>query len=406
MTSSTVVLSQPTGILVERQRISSVDLVRGVVMVIMALDHVRDFYHFGAFSYNPTDMTTTTPALFFTRWVTHFCAPTFVFLAGTSIFLSTQRKSKKELSRFLLSRGLWLIFLEVVVVRFAFFFNFYYDLTILQVIWAIGVSMICMAGLIHLPAKIILAIGLIIVFGHNISDTWQLQPTDSGYVIWALLRQTGFIQVSPQVSVLAFYPILPWLGIMILGFCVGQLYARDFDPARRRKLLFQLGTTATALFIILRFINIYGDPAPWGDQQNALYTFMSFLNTTKYPVSLQYALMTLGPVLMVLSWLEKKAVPRLKPLIVFGRVPLFYFVIHFFLIHFTALLFFMNKTGKSFNDLDFHFSKGFGGLTSENGYSLFWVYVAWIAIVVALYPLCRWYNKYKSTHAKWWLSYL
>ena len=406
MTSSTVVLSQPPGILVERQRISSIDLVRGVVMVIMALDHVRDFYHFGAFSYNPTDMTTTTPALFFTRWVTHFCAPTFVFLAGTSIFLGTRRKSKKELSRFLLSRGLWLIFIEVVVVRFAFFFNFYYDLTILQVIWAIGVSMICMAGLIHFSPKIVLAIGLIIVFGHNITDAWQLQPTDSGYVIWALLRQTGFIQVSQHVAVLAFYPILPWLGIMILGFCMGQLYARGFDPVRRRKLLFQLGGVATALFIILRLINVYGDPAPWIDQKNALYTFMSFLNTTKYPVSLQYALMTLGPVLMLLSWLEKKEAPRLKPLIVFGRVPLFYFVIHFFLIHFTALLFFMNKTGTSFNGLDFHISKGFGGLTGENGYSLFWVYVAWVAIVVALYPLCRWYDKYKSTHANWWLSYL
>ena len=399
-------LNQPAAILVERQRISSIDLVRGIVMVIMALDHVRDFYHVVAYSYNTTDMSTTTPALFFTRWITHFCAPTFVFLAGTSIFLSTRRKSKKELSRFLLSRGLWLILLEIVVVRFAFFFNFYYDLTILQVIWAIGASMVCMAGLIHLSQKIVLTIGLIIVFGHNITDAWQLQPTDSGYVIWALLRQTGFIQVSAQISVLAFYPLLPWLGIMILGYCLGQLYGRDFDPARRRKILLQLGLGATTLFIILRFLNVYGDPAAWSEQKNALFTFMSFLNTTKYPVSLLYALMTLGPVLMLLSWLEKKELAFLKPLIVFGRVPLFYFVIHFLLIHFTALLFFMNKTGTSFGGLDFHINKGFGGLTGENGYSLFWVYVAWIAIVVALYPLCRWYNKYKDTHRNWWLSYL
>ncbi len=406
MTSATAVLNTPTGVLVERARITSIDTVRGLVMVIMALDHIRDFFHEGAFTYNPTDMNTTTPALFFTRWITHFCAPTFVFLAGTSIFLSTRRKTKKELSMFLLSRGLWLVFLEVVVVRFAFFFNFYYDFTILQVIWAIGLAMICMAALIRLRYAIILSIGLIIVFGHNLTDGIQLQPNDSGYALWALLRQTGFIQVSPQIAVLAFYPVIPWLGIMVLGYCIGRLFAKGADPLLRKKRLLQLGTGAIMLFVALRLFNIYGDPAPWSEQKNALFTIMSFVNATKYPVSLSFALMTLGPVLILLAWLESREPRVLKPLTVFGRVPLFYFILHFYLIHVVSLIFFMHKTGTSFSELDFHFSKGFGGITPAGGYSLPWVYVVWISIVLFLYPICRWYNRYKSSHTYWWLSYL
>lgn len=399
-------LTAPADVLTEKPRISSIDLMRGIVMVIMALDHARDFFHLGGFAYNPTDMNTTTPVLFFTRWITHFCAPTFVFLAGTSIFISSQRKPKKELSIFLLTRGLWLILLEVVVIRFSFFFNLYYDVTIFQVIWVIGASMVCMAALIHLPYRAVLAIGLLIVFGHNLTDGIQLRPTDSLFPVWAMLRQTGFFNVTADKSFLIVYPLLPWLGIMVLGYCLGKLYTPQFRSEERNKLLFRIGLAAVALFVVLRFINSYGDPAPWSTQKNAIYTFMSFINTTKYPVSLMYTLMTLGPVLMILSWMERTGTGVLKPFIVFGRVPLFYYVLHFYIIHAIALVLYMNKSGHSWSALDFHFNKSFGGITAEAGYSLFWAYVGWISVVIFLYPLCKWYNRYKSTHSHWWLSYL
>jgi uncharacterized membrane protein len=406
--TSTIAISADTDLLVEKPRIASIDVMRGIVMVIMALDHVRDFFHQGAFAYNPTDMATTTPAIFFTRWITHYCAPAFVFLAGTSIFISSQRKSKKELSMFLLSRGLWLILLEVVVVRFGLFFNLYYDITVFQVIWVIGASMVCMAALIHLKYPLVLALGLLITLGHNLTDGIQLQPGDNFYFVWAFLHQTGFLNVSADKNFLVFYPLLPWLGIMILGYCLGVLYSKGYSQETRIKLLMRLGLIATGLFIIIRAINIYGDPAPWSMQANSLFTVMSFLNTTKYPVSLLYTLMTLGPVLIILSVMERIKIRSsiLKPLEVFGRVPLFYYVLHFYLIHFVSLLLFMQKTGKSFSELDFHFTKSFGGITAEGGYALRWAYVIWILLVIALYPVCKWYNKYKSTHKQWWLSYV
>ena len=389
----------------EKVRIVSIDIVRGVVMVIMALDHVRDYFHFGALSYDATNMQTTTPALFFTRWITHYCAPTFVMLAGTSIYISSKRKSKSELSMFLLTRGLWLILLEVVVVRFGLFFNLYYDITVFQVIWAIGASMVFMSILIYFSFRALLITGLAIIFLHNLTDLVALKPDDQFFVPWTFLRQSGFVNATPNTLLWVPYPVLPWLGIMICGFCLGKIYT-DYPSVQRRKLLLQLGFAAIGLFIVLRFINVYGDPAPWSVQKNAVFTVMSFLNTTKYPVCLLYTLMTLGPVLVILSLLESVKSNSLKPFVVFGRVPLFYYLIHFYLIHLFSIIFFMNKTGKSFSEIDFHFNKGFGGLTSENGYSLPIVYLVWIILVISLYPLCNWYNRYKSTHSYWWLSYL
>jgi uncharacterized membrane protein len=389
----------------EKVRIVSIDIVRGAVMIIMALDHVRDFFLQGALTSDPTNLQTTTPQLFFTRWITHYCAPTFVMLAGTSIYISTKRKPKGELSMFLLTRGLWLILLEVVVVRFGLFFNFYYDVTVFQVIWAIGASMVLMSLLIHLSYRTLLIIGLSIIFFHNLTDLVALKPGDSFYVVWGFLRQSGFFNITPSTVFWVPYPVLPWLGIMIFGFCLGKLYT-DYNAEERKKKLLMYGLITTCLFIMLRFINLYGDPAPWSVQKNALYTLISFLNTTKYPVALLYALMTLGPVMIILSLLENVKSKLLKPLIVFGRVPLFYYLVHFYLIHVTSLLFFMNKTGKSFSEIDFHFDKGFGGLTAEGGYSLGAAYLVWTTLVVLLYPLCNWYNNYKSSHSHWWLSYL
>jgi uncharacterized membrane protein len=395
-----------TDLVTEKQRINSIDIMRGLVMVVMALDHARDFFYVGGYANDPTNLTATTPFLFFTRWITHYCAPTFVFLAGTSIFLNLQKKNKKDLSIFLLTRGLWLIVLELVVVRFAIVFNFYYDVIFFQVIWVIGGSMVCMAGLIHLSYKTILAIGFLIVFGHNIADAFRLQPGDTFYAMWTVLRQSGLVPLTDKNALFVIYPLLPWLGIMMLGFGLGKLYTGEFTKAQRRKILLILGASAVGLFIILRFINVYGDPAPWSVQQNSLFTFLSFINTTKYPVSLLYTLMTLGPVLIILAVMENVTLTFLKPFQVFGRVPMFYYVLHFSLIHLISLLLFMNKTGKSLSEIDFHFAKSFGGITTEGGYSLGITYLLWMAVVLFLYPLCVWYNKYKSTHKDWWLSYI
>jgi uncharacterized membrane protein len=399
-------ITTPTDLSTTKTRVSSIDIMRGIVMVIMALDHARDFLHLGAVAYNPTDMATTTPALFFTRWITHFCAPTFVFLAGTSIYINAQRKPKKDLTYFLISRGLWLILLELVVVRFGLFFNVYYDIIVLQVIWVIGASMIIMALLIHVPYYVVMTLGLIILFGHNLADTMQLKQGDTFFPVWAVLRQSGFVTLSSDHAILAFYPLLPWAGIMMLGYCLGRLYQNDFDPAQRQKLLFRIGCTCIVLFILIRFTNVYGDPSVWSVQKNNLFTIMSFLNTTKYPPSLLYALMTLGPVLVLLSVMDKMNLKILQPFAIFGRVPLFFYILHFYLIHTTALLLFMNKTGTPMSDIDFHFNKSFGGITPEAGYSLFWVYISWMAVILFLFPVCKWYNKYKSTHTDWWLSYL
>jgi uncharacterized membrane protein len=291
------------GVLVEKPRISSIDLVRGIIMIIMALDHTRDFFHVSANVFQPTDLTQTNPILFFTRWITHFCAPTFVFLSGTAARISLQRKSKKELSVFLLTRGLWLVILEFTVVRFGVLFNLYYDFNIMQVIWVIGASMIVLSALVHLPEIIVGILGLVFVFGHNIFDAYQLKPGDTGYAAWAILNQTGAIALDKNHLLLAFYPLIPWLGIMLVGYAMGKWYTRDFDADLRRKRLLMMGIGAIVLFVVLRFINVYGDPAPWNAQKNIVFTILSFINCTKYPPSLLYTLMTLGPILIILSWI-------------------------------------------------------------------------------------------------------
>jgi uncharacterized membrane protein len=413
--SNAIAVSPSPTVITEKARVSSIDIVRGIVMVIMALDHARDFFHKGGLFSDPANLATTTPALFFTRWITHFCAPTFVFLAGTSIYISAKRKSPRELSIFLLTRGFWLMVLEFVVVRFSFFFNFYYDIIIMQVIFAIGASMVLMALLTRLPYNAILALGLIITFGRNIFDsfgTLGVTPSDAGAggvgsvsPLAAVFWQGGLFPLTSSNIVFVIYPVLPWLGIMLLGYCLGKLYT-EYSPEPRRKLLLNLGVTAIAVFVVLRFLNVYGDPAPWSTQKNFIFSVMSFLNTTKYPVSLLFALMTLGPALVLLSLFEKSPSKLLTPFNVIGRVPLFYYVLHFYILHAAALLLFMNRTGKSWAEIDLHQSAGFGGLTPEHGYSLGGAYLAWILVVLFLYPLCYWYNKYKSTHKHWWLSYL
>jgi uncharacterized membrane protein len=393
------------GVLVEKPRVSSIDLMRGIVMVIMAIDHTRDFYHIDNLYFDPTDLTKTNPALFFTRWITHYCAPTFVMLSGAAIAISSQRKTKGELSRFLLTRGLWLIALEVLVVRFAITFNFFIDGLLFQVIWAIGASMVIMSALVHLPARAIWIGGLAVVSIHNLLEMLPIaMEPGAGAVIWGFFTKTFFyFDGSPTVMVP--YPVLPWLGIMMSGFGVGLLFSPQFNAAKRKRYLLYIGAAAVALFIVLRFFNLYGDPNPWSEQKNGLFTFMSFLNVTKYPPSLMYTLMTLGPVLMILSWMENANLTLLSPLNVFGRVPLFYYILHFTLIHASAMLIYAVANGVPLSELSVGFTQDFG-VPAEGRYNLAGTYLAWFCIVLFLYPLCVWYNRYKSTHKHWWLSYL
>ncbi len=375
-----------------KSRVISVDILRGLLMVIMALDHVRDYFHSTAFVFDPTDLSKTTPILFFTRWITHFCAPGFVFLSGLSIYLSLQRKTKRESSVFLLTRGLSLIVIEILVMRFALLFNFHFDVTIFGIIGVIGACMIFMAGLLHLPVRWLLALGVIILSGYP-------------FVPIPILTSVGLISLTPNHALIISYPILPWLAIMMLGYCAGEFY-KEASSQLRVKLLLGTGVSVVTLFFVLRWINLFGDSAPWSVQSNSLFTLLSFFNVTKYPVSLLFSMITVGVLLIMLGLLEQTQPKPSSVLMVFGRVPLFYFILHFFIIHTVALIFFVITTGKAWTEIDFHFDKSFGGITPEGGFSLAWVYVFWIGLVLGLYPICKAYDRYKSSHNEKWLSYL
>ena len=385
----------------EPYRISSIDLLRGVVMIIMALDHVRDYFHADTMFYDPLDLSKTNVILFFTRWITHFCAPVFVFLAGTSAFLSGHRKSKKELSLFLVKRGLWLMFLEITVVNFGWAFNFKLPFIGLAVIWALGVCMVALAAIIRLPIKAILVIGLLLVFGHNLLD-----PIHINNFFWAGLHETRIFRLNETHSVRTAYPVLPWIGIMCLGYCMGNLYLKKVSQALRKKWLLTLGCLAILLFIVLRFINVYGDPSPWSKQGSWQFTILSFLNTTKYPPSLLYTLMTLGPALFFLAFTENLANRFTKPIIHIGRVPMFYYLLHIYLIHLLAM-FAAEFSGFDWRDMILERRSWMDPRLKGFGFSLLTTYLVWIGVVLILYPFCRWYDRYKSIHReKWWLSYL
>lgn len=392
-----------------RKRIESIDILRGIVMVIMALDHVRDFFHIHANTDDPLNLETTTPLLFFTRWITHFCAPIFVFLTGTSIYLQSLRKTKKELSAFLIKRGLWLIFAEVAIISLAISFNPFYNFILLQVIWAIGISMIILGGLIHLPFKLIFTIGLVIVLGHNLLDIPESAPGFKAGFWWDLLHH-GFFAVypfAPNHVVAIMYPFVPWLGLMLLGYCSGTFFTSSYSSEKRRKILAQIGIAVILFFIEVRFINIYGDPFAWSVQRNGLYTFLSFIKVHKYPPSLMYMCMTIGPALLFLALIENVKNGFTNLFRTYGRTAFFYYILHFYLAHLLCAIFFFIR-GHSLQDginalqnLPFLFT------IPGEGYSLAIVYLVWAFVVISLYPLCKWYDKYKTNNKeKWWLSYL
>lgn len=389
-----------------RNRVSSIDIARGLIMIIMALDHTREYLYREGMTGNPSDLTTTTPLLFFTRWITHFCAPGFLFLSGISIYLTSFRKNRKEISLHLIKRGFALILLDFVVMTFIMTFNPAYNLFFLVVLWVFGWSMILIGLLIRISFKAVFITGLVIVLLHNLLDfVPAVKEGKVNVVVGLLLTSRGtLINLGANHAMLISYALLPWAGIMMLGVGAGRLYHRDFDPAKRKKWLVQIGFAITMLFLVLRYSNVYGDPAPWDVQKNKLFTLMSFLNTTKYPISLLFTCMTIGPLMMFLGWAEKLQAKWINPVMVYGKTPLFYFMGHFLVIHIlTTIAFF--ATGHSLSEMSDPNSP-FLFRPANFGFSIGITYLYWIAVVLLMYFPCRWYARYKSTHNYWWLQYI
>lgn len=387
-------------------------------MVVMVLDHTRDFVHSGALRFDPTDLTQTTPMLFLTRWVTHFCAPVFVFLAGAAAYLQRARGMPRvQLSRFLLTRGLWLVLLEFTVVRGGTWFNVDYSfLGLAQVIWVLGISMVVLAAFVHFPLRVIAAIGLTMIVFHNACDGvrvagWQgpgSAAPDVGAKLWMLLHQPQeFFPViggsGPVVWVM--YPLIPWIGVMAAGYGFGAIYA--FEARRRKQVLARLGVALVVAFVALRSLNVYGDPQPWSVQASALMTLLSFLNTTKYPPSLLFLLMTLGPALLVLAWLDGRPIRRAagRTLVMFGRVPLFFYLLQWPLAHGAAV----GVTWLAGKDSAYLFRNPPAFFTSappDAGFPLWVVYACWAVVVTALFFLCRWFAEVKRRNPSPILRYL
>ncbi|MEO8194630.1 MAG: heparan-alpha-glucosaminide N-acetyltransferase domain-containing protein [Gemmatimonadales bacterium] len=408
----------------KRSRIDSVDLLRGLVMVIMLLDHTRDFVHNQALQFDPTDLTRTYPILFFTRWVTHFCAPIFVFLAGTGSYFQIARgKSKADLSRFLVTRGFWLIFLEFTVVRIALSWEFNLAfLGMMQVIWALGWSMIVLAALIRLPLRAIAWFGIAMIALHNVLDLvsirqWQGPGTPIPGALgklWMVLHQPGTFPIAdwPSPTIFILYPLIPWIGVMAAGYAFGRVY--DWPAEERRAKLMRWGIAITLGFLLLRLADLYGDPIGWSVQKTVGMTVVSFFNTQKYPPSLLYLMMTLGPALIALSLWDGYNIssapnaarrnPISNALITFGRVPLFFYLLQWPTAHGAGYL----LTLATHKATWIFFRPPLPGPTPppDAGFDLWVVYVAWICGALLLYPICRWYAAVKARRRDWWLSYL
>jgi uncharacterized membrane protein len=386
-----------------RHRIESVDVVRGIIMILMALDHVRDF--FGSLAVSPTNLATTTPALFLTRWITHICAPVFFLLSGTGAYLALRRRSRNELSRFLLTRGLWLIVLELLVVRFVMQFNVDYRLTVLTVIWALGWAMIVLSALVYLPTRAVVALGVVLIAAHNLLDPIAATAFGPFAPLWLVLHVPGVILPGPDHVVFAAYPLIPWIGVTAVGYGLGAIYRWDAD--RRRSFLLRLGLGLIAAFVVLRAINVYGDPAPWSLQRSPLFTALSFLNASKYPPSLLFLLMTLGPAMLLLRAVDSRTPRFLSPALLIGKVPLFYYLTHLGLIHLLAVVVCYIRYGEAHWMFESP-TLGQYPITQPSGWpsGLPVVYMIWVGVVLALYPLCRWFAGVKQRRTDAWLSYL
>lgn len=385
-----------------KPRIQSIDLLKGLVMVIMALDHVRDYFHYSAFFFDPADPVQSTLPIFFTRFITHFCAPIFCFLAGTSAFMVGKRKFKSELSYFLLKRGIWLVFIEMTIVNFAWCFDIYFRSPGLYVIWSLGISMIALAGLIHLPLKYILAFSLLLIFGHNLLDTIHIKDN----VLWAILHEYAFFKLNNGFDFEVGYPVIPWIAVMALGYYFGSFYNTTYNYIRRKKLFNVIGISAIFAFVILRFYNLYGEPIRYKDYETTAKDLISFFNPSKYPPSLLYLLMTLGVAFLFLANTENLKGKVVGFFSTFGRVPFFYYILHLYLIHILALLS-AELLGFGWQAMILVDWLNVSPILKGYGFPLWVVYAVWIGVIVLLYPLCKKFDNYKQSHKeKWWLSYL
>jgi uncharacterized membrane protein len=347
-------------------------------MVIMALDHVRDFFHADALQFQPDDLSRTTVALFLTRWITHFCAPVFMFTAGTSAYLwRGQRHSNSELSSYLWKRGLWLVVLELTVLRAALTFHPWSGPVLLTVLWALGWSMVALGLLSRIPVRAVAVLSIGIIAFHNLAD-----PLSFDNPFWKILHQRGGFALG-GLTVVVGYPLIPWIAVMAAGFSFGEVLTMNEEA--RQKWLVRLGLGLSLGFVVLRMVNIYGDPQRWSAQSSPAFTVLSFLKCTKYPPSLDFLLMTLGPALLLLGWFYRLSLPASHPLVVIGRVPLFYFLVHMWAAHLLTIPF---------------------ALIHSGGYSLGTVYIVWVIVVGLMYPLCVWFAKLKSRSRSWWLAYL
>lgn len=372
-------------------------------MVVMALDHTRDYFHWSAYFTTP-QILLILHGLYFSPVGSHIIVHQhLVLLAGMSAFLVSRRKTSAELSRFLFTRGLWLVLIELTVVNFSWFFDIEFRTPSLITIWSLGISMIALSGLIYLPRRIILLISCLIILGHNLLDPIHFK----GSIIWAMVHDGGLFDLSHGYQMLVGYPVIPWIGVMALGYCFGSFYDISFDSVKRKKILTYIGATAIVLFIVVRLINVYGDPVGWKSYDTVSKSMMSFLNPQKYPPSLLYLLMTLGPGLIFLAYAEKFKGRVTDFFSTFGRVPFFFYILHIYIIHFLALLA-AQFTGYGWEKMIFH-----GGWLTDlpglkgYGFSLWIVYLIWIGVIAISYPLCKKFDAYKTKNkAKWWLSYI
>lgn len=383
-------------------RIESIDLLKGLVMVIMALDHVRDYFHYSAFFFDPADPIQSNLPLFFTRWITHFCAPIFSFLAGLSACMAGKRRTRSELSDFLLKRGIWLIFVELTIVGFAWTFDVEFRTFGLRVIWSLGISMMVLAALIYLPRVYILIVCLLLICCHNLFDGVHFP----GNVLWTLIHEQDVFQLFGNTKLVIGYPLVPWIAIMALGYYFGGFYDQSIDSNKRKKLFNCIGGIAIAVFVLLRFTNLYGDPTPFKHYTTLSQDIISFLNPNKYPPSFLYVLMTLGGAFLFLANTEKFKGKVVNFFSTFGRAPFFYYILHLYFIHIIAMIF-AQLSGFGWQKMILSTWIGFETNLKGYGFDLWVVYAVWIGIVIMLYPLCKKFDEYKRAHKEiWWLSYL
>ena len=385
------------------KRQASIDIVRGIVMIIMALDHVRDLMHVNSITQSPTDLATTSPLLFFTRWITHLCAPIFVFLAGTSVYLSLQNNNNLNATRtLLLKRGLWLLLLEFTLVNFGLFFDIGFHTLLFEVIAAIGFGFVVLSLLLKVRSQILGVVGLVIIFCHNLLPLIPFAENSVLKTVLAPLFGPAVFPFSGKAFIMG-YPPIPWLGIMLVGFATGKFF--ELAEEQRKKLFAKIGLIALGLFVLIRYINIYGDPALWSVQKDSVFTFLSFMNVTKYPPSLLFCLVTLGILFLLLSFAEQFHHKVKKVTLVYGKVPLFYFVIHFYIIHVLTLIMLF---AQGFHWQQLEFASGTFGRPKGviSGLPLWSIYCIWIFVVMLLYKPCQWFGKYKAENKNWWLKYI